>query len=195
MKKTIFLTIAALSVLSVCGGHRGLSPGSDPARIRIQRFYPAGVGYLSYKSNMVASIQGFDLSKERNDSLNDSPDSETTALVTLPFALAYTFASTRTQLFFGTDLTDLIRFTDKSVFKQGIGQPRCSAGRFSVHGMPAEVWESPISYGQDRDDTKRKSTGARLTWDRIFGSFFQVQYTIARWTSTLKQAGNPWSGG
>ena len=36
-------------------------------------FIRPAVGYLNYKSKMVASIQGFDLAKETNDNLYDSP--------------------------------------------------------------------------------------------------------------------------
>ena len=87
-------------------------------------FIRPGVGYMRYKTNMVASFLGFDLSKERNDSLDDSPDAESTGIVLVPFSLEYTFASTRTQLFLGTDLTDLIRFdyTQQAGIKQGIGK-------------------------------------------------------------------------
>ncbi|MGB5748312.1 MAG: DUF2860 family protein [Desulfobacterales bacterium] len=197
MKKTIFLTIAALSVLLVWGATGASALDPIPQESGFSGFIRPGVGYLSYKSNMVASIQGFDLSKERNDSLNDSPDSETTALVTLPFTLAYTFASTRTQLFFGTDLTDLIRFdmSQQIGVKQGIGSLGVLQGGFLFSGMPAKVWEDPYLTGQDRDDTKRKSTGARLTWDRIFGSFFQVQYTYRKVDIDTETSGQSLVGG
>jgi hypothetical protein len=54
---------------------------------------------MNYKSNMVASFLGFDLSEKKTDSLDDSPDSQSSGLVLVPFSLEYTFASTRTQLF------------------------------------------------------------------------------------------------
>jgi hypothetical protein len=141
---------------------------------------------------MVASIQGFDLSEEKIDSYNDSPDSETTGIVTLPFTLAYTFASSRTQVFFGTDLTDLIRFdmSQQLGVKQGIGNFGVLQGGFLFSGMPAKVWKDPYLTGEDRDDTKRKSTGARLTWDRIFGSWFQVQYTYRNVDIDSEKSGN-----
>ena len=179
MKKSGFITVAAIAIFLLLGATWASALDPIPQDSGFSGFIRPGVGYLKYKSNMVASIQGFDLSKETNDSLDDSPDSETTALVTLPFTLAYTFASTRTQLFFGTDLTDLIRFdmSQQIGVKQGIGSLGLLQGGFLFSGMPAKVWEDPYLTGQDRDDTKRKSTGARLVWDRIFGSFFQVQYT------------------
>jgi hypothetical protein len=182
MKKSGFLTVAAIAVFLLLGATWASALDPIPQESGFSGFIRPGVGYLKYKSNMVASIQGFDLSEEKIDSYNDSPDSETTPLVTLPFTLAYTFAGTRTQLFFGTDLTDLIRFdmSQQIGVKQGIGNFGILQGGFLFSGMPAKVWKDPYLTGEDRDDTKRKSTGARLTWDRIFGSGFQVQYTYRK---------------
>jgi hypothetical protein len=39
------------------------------------------------------------------------------------------------------------------------------------------VWEDPYVVNQRRDRTDRDSTGLRLTWDRIWGSQLQLQYT------------------
>jgi hypothetical protein len=179
MKKSCLIAVAAIAVFLLLGATWASALDPIPQESGFSGFARPGVGYLKYKSNMVASIMGFDLSEKEIDSYNDSPDSETTALVTLPFTLAYTFASTRTQLFLGTDLTDLIRFdmSQQIGVKQGIGNFGILQGGFLFSGMPAKVWEDPYLEGRNRDDTKRKSTGVRLVWDRIFGSFFQVQYT------------------
>jgi hypothetical protein len=192
MKKSGFITVAAIAVFFLLGATWASALDPIPQESGFSGFIRPGVGYLKYKSNMIASIQGFDLSKERNDSLSDSPDSETTALVTLPFTLAYTFASSRTQLFLGTDLTDLIRFdmTQQLGVKQGIGNFGVLQGGFLFSGMPAKVWKDPYLTGADRDDTKRNSTGARLTWDRIFGSWFQVQYTYRNVDIDSEKSGN-----
>jgi hypothetical protein len=121
---------------------------------------------------IVASFLGFDLSDEKTGSLDDSPDSESTAIVMAPFPLEYTFASTRTQLFLGTDLTDLIRFdySQQIGVKQGIGTFGILQGGILFSGIPAKVWKDPYVVDRNRDETSRESTGARLTWDRIFGS-------------------------
>jgi hypothetical protein len=142
-------------------------------------FIRPGVGYLKFKSNMVASFLGYNLSDESIDSINDSPDSQSTGIVLVPFSLEYTFASTRTQLFLGTDLTDLIRFDMSQQFgvKQGIGNLGILQAGLLFSGIPAEVWEDPYVENQDRDETDRDSQGARLTWDRMFGSGLQLQYT------------------
>jgi len=192
MKKTGFIIFATVAVFLLLGATWASALDPIPQESGFSGFIRPGVGYLKYKSNMVASIQGFDLSEEKIDSYNDSPDSETTGIVTLPFTLAYTFASSRTQLFLGTDLTDLIRFdmSQQIGVKQGIGNFGILQGGFLFSGMPAKVWKDPYLTGEDRDDTKRKSTGARLTWDRIFGSWFQVQYTYRNVDIDTEESGD-----
>ena len=192
MKKRCGVTVWTLSILLFLAVTSASALDPIPQESGFSGFIRPGVGYLKYKSNMVASIQGFDLSEEKIDSYTDSPDSETTPLVTLPFTLAYTFASSRTQVFFGTDLTDLIRFdmSQQLGVKQGIGNFGILQGGFLFSGMPAKVWKDPYLADADRDDTKRKSTGARLTWDRIFGSWFQVQYTYRNVDIDSEKSGN-----
>ena len=143
-------------------------------------FIRPGVGYISFKSNMVASFLGFDLSDKRTKALDESPDSQSSAIVLMPFSLEYTFASTRTQLFLGTVLTDLIRFDfgQQIGVKQGIGKFGIIQGGVLFSGIPAKVWEDPyVAPNQDRKETDRNSLGGRLVWDRIFGSQLQMQYT------------------
>jgi hypothetical protein len=197
MKKSGFIIFATLAVFLLLGATWASALDPIPKEPGFSGFIRPGVGYLKYKSNMVASIQGFDLSKETNDSLFDSPDSESTGLITVPFTLAYTFASTRTQLFLGTDLTDLIRldYTQQIGVKQGIGNLGVLQGGFLFSAIPAKVWKDPYLTGEDRDDTKRKSTGVRLAWDRIFGSWFQLQYTYRKIDIDSEKSGESLVGG
>jgi hypothetical protein len=147
---------------------------------------------MRYKTNMVASFLGFDLSDKKTDSLDDSPDAESTGVALVPFSLEYTFASTRTQLFLGTDLTDLIRFdyAQQLGVKQEIGRFGLLQGGVLFSGIPAKVWKDPYLVGQDRSDTKRKSNGGRLTWDRIFGSQLQLRYTYRKIDIDSEKSGN-----
>jgi hypothetical protein len=127
----------------------------------------------------VASFFDFDLSDRTTNSLTDSPNAETTGIVLVPFALQYTFASTRSQVFIGTDLRDLIRFdlTQQIGVKQEIGRFGTLQGGFLFTGIPAKVWKDPYMVNKKRDDTSRTNNGARLVWDRIFSSNFMLQYT------------------
>jgi hypothetical protein len=95
-------------------------------------FFQPGVGYMRYKTNMVARLWTFKLSEDTIDSLSDSPDEKSSAVYFLTYSLGYTFASTRTQLFVGTDLTDLIRldYGQQVGVKQEIGKLGLLQGGF-----------------------------------------------------------------
>jgi hypothetical protein len=180
MKNRIFGAISLLIMVLLLGADFAIALEPIPKESGFSGFIRPGVGYASYKSNMVASFLGFDLSDKNTNSLDDSPDSQSTAIVLVPFALEYTFASTNTQLFIGTELTDLIRFdlSQQIGVKQGIGKFGLLQGGFLFNAIPAQVWEDPyMAPNRDRKETDRNSYGGRLVWDRIWGSGLQLRYT------------------
>ena len=179
MKRYGLITVTTLTMVLLLGATWASALEPIPQESGFSGFIRPGVGYINFKSNMVASFLGYDLTDKRTNSLFDSPDSQSNAIALIPFSLEYTFAGTRTQLFLGTDLIDLIRFDLSQQFgvKQGIGSLGILQGGILFSGIPAKVWRDPYIVNQNRKETKRKSTGGRLTWDRIFGSGFQLQYT------------------
>ncbi len=182
MRRKSFLTFAALIIVLLMGANLASALDPIPVESGFSGFVRPGVGYLRYKSNMVASFLGFDLSDKKTNSLTDTPSSESTGIALVPFSLQYTFASTRTQLFLGTDLTDLIRFdyTQQAGVKQEIGRFGLLQGGVLFSSIPAKVWKDPYVVDQNRRDTNRTSNGARLVWDRIFGIELQAQYTYRK---------------
>lgn len=182
MRNLNFLTIAVLIILLLSGVHPANALDPIPMESGFSGFVRPSIGYLNYKSNMVASFLGYDLSEKKTNSLRDTPDSESSTLAMVPFSLRYTFASTRTQLFLGTDLTDLIRFdfTQQLGVKQEIGRFGLLQGGVLFSGVPAKVWKDPYVVDKNRDDTNRTSNGGRLVWDRIFGSQLQLRYTYRK---------------
>lgn len=192
MKKSNVLTAAGLTIMLLLGANLATALEPIPKESGFGGFIRPGVGYLDFKSNMVASFLGFDLSKETIHSLDDSPNSQTTGIVMVPFSLAYTFAGTRTQLFLGTDLTDLIRFDFAQQFgvKQEIGKLGILQGGILFSGIPAKVWKDPYVVNQNRDETSRTSNGGRVAWDRIGGSDLQLQYTYRKIDISSEKSGN-----
>ena len=192
MKKTNLLTIAVLTLILLLGANMASALDPIPQESGFGGFIRPGVGYLNFKSNMVASFLGYDLSDKKTDSLDDSPDSQSNGLVIVPFSLEYTFASTRTQLFLGTDLTDLIRFdyAQQIGVKQEIGKLGLLQGGILFSGIPAKVWKDPYVVDKNRKDTNRTSNGGRLTWDRILGSQLQVRYTYRKIDISSEKSGD-----
>jgi len=87
MKKTNLLTIAVLTLMLLLGANLATALDPIPKESGFGGFIRPGVGYLNFKSNMVASFLGFDLSEKKTNSLDDSPDSQSTAIALVPFSL------------------------------------------------------------------------------------------------------------
>ena len=196
MKRIGYLTFATLIILLLSGVNPVSALDPIPMESGFSGFIRPGVGYMRYKTNMVASFLGFDLSEEKINSLNDKPDPQSSGIALVPFSLEYTFASSRTQLFLGTDLTDLIRFdyTQQFGVKQEIGRFGLVQAGALFSGIPAKVWKDPYLTGEDRDDTDRTSNGARLTWDRIFNIPMQVRYTYRKIDVDSEKSGDSLPG-
>lgn len=192
MKKVWFWATTALATIILFGA--GVASAIDPIPLEsgFSGFIRPGIGYLNFKSNMVASFLGYDLSERRINSLTANPDSQDSVLINAPFALNYTFASTRTQLFLGTDLTDLVRFdfSQQLGVRQEIGRFGLLQGGFLFSGIPAEVWKDPYLVNQRRDKTNRSSNGARLVWDKIFSTGLRLQFTYRNVDVSSEKSGD-----
>lgn len=180
MKREKYVTSVVFSVVLLFGAHFANALEPIPKESGLSGYIRPGVGYISVKSNMVAGFLGADLSEKRASSLFDTPVSSSSGIVVIPFSLAYTFSATRTQLFIGTEPTDLIRFnfSQQVGVKQEIGKFGILQGGFLFDALAAKVWEDPYVAGfQDRVETDRKASGGRLVWDRMFDLQLQLQYT------------------
>jgi len=192
MKKSRHIIIGIVVAVFLAIGIQALAIEPIPNQSGFNGFIQPGVGYLNIKSNMVAKFAGFDLSNDSINSLSDEPNSESTAIVTLPFEIAYTFASTRTQLFLGSQLIDLLRFdfSQQLGVRQEIGGLGVFQGGVLFSGIPSKVWKDPYVVNQNRNDTTRDSTGVRLVWDQMLGSAFQVQYTYRKIDISSEKSGD-----
>jgi len=137
-----------------------------------------GAGWIEGESNLVKGNKFAEIGQERVDSIFDSPDSESDVMPVFSGNVNYTFGSIRTQLFFGSEIEDLVRFDFAQLL--GVRKQFDRLGILSVaaalSNFPAEVWEDPYLAGVDRKDTDRDSTGVRAEWSRIFNSKFSVKF-------------------
>ena len=86
MKRKSYWTLATLIILLLSGVNPAGAVDPIPLESGFSGFIRPGVGYVRYKSNMVASFLGFDLSDKKTDSLRDSPDAESTGIALVPFS-------------------------------------------------------------------------------------------------------------
>lgn len=145
-------------------------------------FVRAGAGVISYKSNLVAGNRLLDLEEKTIDSLTDKADSEKAGLPSIDYELAWTFADSRTQLTFGTQLEDIARleFGQQLAVKQELPDKSIIAAGLLLTTIPTEVWKDPYVTGEPRDETDRSSLGGRLVYDRIMGSGFEIKYSYRK---------------
>jgi hypothetical protein len=178
-KHVSIAAVAAIVLLLGMNAAFALDPISQQSGF--SGYIQPGVGYLSIESNTVAKVLSFDLSDKRINDLDEEPDSESTAIFTAPFKLAYTFAGTRTEIFLGTEVGDLLSFDTAQQLgvKQGIGSLGVLQAGLLFSGN-VRVWKDPFVTGQNRDDTSRQNVGGQLVWDKIFGSNLELEYSVRK---------------
>ena len=174
--------IIVLLVLSA-GGLLGAAPAYSmlpiPQESGFSGFINLGVGAITAKSNTIAGNSLATIGEERIDSLTESPDSENDVIPLINGELAYTFASTRTQLYLGNSFEDFIRFDTAALagVRQELPDKSIAALSYVFSAIRTEVWTDPYVVGQDRTKTDRTSSGLRLGYDKILGSDFEIQFT------------------
>ena len=174
--------IIALLILSV-GGFFGATPAYSmppiPQESGFSGFINLGAGAVTAKSNMIVGNNLTTIGNKRIDSLTDSADSVNDFIPLISGELAYTFASTRTQLYLGNSLEDFIRFDTASLagIRQELPDESIVALSYVSNLIRTEVWADPYVVGQDRTKTDRTSSGLRLGYAKILGSDFEMQFT------------------
>ncbi|MEE4111366.1 MAG: DUF2860 family protein, partial [Desulfobacteraceae bacterium] len=170
--------IIVLLVLSA-GGLFGAAPAYSilpiPQDSGFSGFINLGVGAVTAESNTIAGNSLATIGKERIDSLTGSPDSENDVIPLINGELAYTFASTRTQVYLGNSLEDFIRFETATLagVRQELPDKSILALSSVFSAIATEVWADPYVVGRDRTETDRTSSGLRLGYDKILGSDFE----------------------
>jgi len=175
----IFIILLALNVSGFFFATPGLSMQPMPKESGISGFINLGAGGISAESNMIAGNDLGDIGKKRIDSLTDSPDSKSDVIPVLNGELAYTFASTRTQLFLGNSLEDFIRFETATLagVRQELPDNSLLEISYVFSAIPTEVWADPYVVDRNRSKTDRTASGLRLKYDKILGSDFEILFT------------------
>lgn len=175
------IQIVVLTMVLLAGVTVALALDPIPKQSGFSGFVQPGAGYLSIESNTVAKVLSFDLSDKKINSLNDEPDSQSTAIFTVPYKLAYTFAGSRTEVFLGTEVGDMLSFDTAQQLgvKQEIGSLGVLQAGLLFSGI-VRVWKDPYKTGEGRDDTSRRNMGGQLVWDKILGSNLEFEYSLRK---------------
>jgi hypothetical protein len=173
--------VAVVMIFLLAGANVSLALDPIPKQPGFSGYIQPGLGYMSIKSNMVAKVLSFDLSDQKINNLSDEPDSQSTMLFSLPFKLAYTLQGGRTQVFLGTEVGDLLSFdtAQQLAIKQDVGSLGVMQAGLLFSGA-TRVWKDPYVTNQNRNDTDRRNMGAQFTWDKIFGSNLELEYSARK---------------
>ena len=173
MKRTLLLLTVMLLVspawaLDALGEKTGLSG-----------FVNLGVGGGQMESNFFAKIGdiGVDLGNDTIDGLG-SPESEDLIMPAVALELGYTFANKKTRVFLGNDFADFLQFDRSTRFAIRHDFDRLGTVQLAyltAAALATEVWSDPYLVGVKRESTDLEVSGARLTWDRMFGSAFELK--------------------
>ncbi|MCD5361146.1 MULTISPECIES: DUF2860 family protein [Chromobacterium] len=133
-----------------------------------------GVGGNKVKSNLYKGDKN-----QRTNSLNDSPESHNDTFALPVLSLSYTFAASRTQIVFDSQIHDPLGMDDTLELgvRQEVGNNGIVSAGLLYGGLSKNTWTDPYAVGVDRDSTKRKSTGLLLGWENIMGTGFKALLT------------------
>ena len=179
MKKSVFVLtlVAAITLVLTTGPADAFKEISKESGFG--GFVRLGGGTSSVKSNMVAGNDFWDVGKRKIDSLTADPDSESDVMPDFDFNLKYTFASVKTEIFLGTRIEDVLRYdsTVQAGVRKQFATPGILGASIVFTGAPTEVWKDPYVVNDGRKRTDRTSMGFRVSWEKIFGSQFELDYT------------------
>jgi len=168
-----FLT--ATVTIAVAG--QALALDKIPEKDGLSGYVTLGVSSTSFSSNMISGSDFGDIGDETIDSLEKSPGSEDLTSGFFTGEVNYTFADTRTQLFLGNSLEDMVRydFGFQAGIRQEVSNNGVVSGAILFSGMPANVWADPYVVNQERKETERDSSGGRIAWSGAMGTGLEVR--------------------
>jgi len=178
MKKIVIAL--ALSAMTI----PALALDKMPEEAGFSGFVNLGAGGGSVESNFLARISGMDLDLSDDTIYSlDSPDEKDIFMPTIGLSVGYTFSNLKTRVSLGNDLADFLQFDRATLLAlrhdfDSIGNIQLAFLNSSL--AATEVWADPYLTGASRKNTDSDSSGGRITWDKIFGSNFELKLTARK---------------
>jgi hypothetical protein len=171
--------IVLVSLLCLCTSIAYAQPTGIPQESGFSGFVNGGAALWRVEDNMVKRIGYFKIGDSNISSTDDKPKSEYSVSPILNFNLRYTFASTRTQIFLGNQLEDLLRLDTSSQIgvRQELPDQSIIGVSYLYSALVTEVYKDPYDTRGSRNGSDRNINGARLSYDKILSTDLSFQYT------------------
>jgi hypothetical protein len=177
MKKTL-LAVTISSALAM----PALALDPLPREVGFSGVAALGAAGGRVESNFLAKIIGVDLG---DDLINQksSPDDTDLIIPVFQFNVGYTFANKTTRIHLGTTVESSLDFSANSIL--GVRNNFDSIGNIEVaallpSSLPVKVWKNPYATNQKRSSTEYTSTGGRISWDKMFGTGFELIASVRK---------------
>lgn len=148
-------------------------------------YFLTGPGIFSVKSNLL--VTGPPLTGKVGDaqirSVFDAPNSNSSFALALAGELNYTFAESRTQIFFGNGIEDILRL-DVPVglgVRHQLMDNSILMLRVLTTPLKLKFWEDPYVENEDREQTQLNFPGVRFRWARMFETGFEFTTTVRKY--------------
>jgi len=191
LSKLVLWIAAFLVVFSL---RPALAQDSVPETSGFSGYFLAAPAYFKVESNLIATGAPLldDVGNDVIQSIFAAPESRSSPALLIGGELDYTFANTRTQVFFGNRLEDLLRLD--LVVGLGVRQelPDKSILAASVLATPLDlkVWSDPFVEGQARSRTGLDLPGMRLRWGRIMSTGLELTATYREFRFDTETSGD-----
>jgi len=181
--------------LVVATPYSAIGQDNIPTTTGFSGYFLIGPGVFSVRSNLLVTgppLVG-EAGKNEIASIHQSPQSKKVAAFPLAGEIHYTFSKSRTQLFFGNKLEDILRLD----VPYGLGArqllPDSSILALSVLITPLELkfWEDPYIENEERIRTGLSFPGVRLRWGRILKTGLELTATT-RWYQHDEEKSGDW---
>lgn len=155
----------------------GLEPLGD--KVGVSGFANLGITGGEMSTNFIARVDVIDIDMS-DDTIDDlgSPSSKGFVSPIAAIELGYTFRNKKTRVSVGNDFTNYLQFDRSTMLAlrhdfDAVGTLQVSYETSSA--LATEVWSDPYLTGASRDETDLDISGFGITWDRIFGSNFELK--------------------
>ena len=194
LNRNIKALLWGVTVLVGIACHSIVAQDDIPKTSGFSGFALLGPAYFNVENSLLVTGSPLldDVGTPQIESIFDPPPSGSAPALYVAFELNYTFSSTRTQLYLGNRLEDLLRLD--LFFGLGLRQelPDSSILAASLLLTPLELkyWSDPYIEGEDRMQTGLYLPGLRLRWGRIFNTGLELTATVRQYRFDEENSGN-----